>query len=41
MNGTYGENTQLEPDIKVYNSPEDLINGHDRQLETAVREMMK
>ena len=41
MNGTYGENTQLEPDIKVYNTPEDLINGHDRQLETAVREMMK
>lgn len=41
MRGVYGENTQLNPDIEVYNSPEDFIYGHDTQLETAVREMMK
>lgn len=41
MNGVYGENTQLNPDIEVYNTPEDLRDGYDRQLERAVREMMK
>lgn len=41
MKGNYCENAQLEPDIKVYNSPEDLINGHDTQLEVAIKEMMK
>ena len=25
----------------VFNTPEDYINGHDRQLETAIREMLK
>ena len=35
------ENTQLMPDIEVYNTPEDYLNGHDRQLERAVQEMMK
>ena len=41
MRGVYGENTTLNPDIEVYNTPEDYINGYDRQLERAVREMMK
>ena len=41
MRGTFGENTQLNPDIEVYNSPEDFINGHDVQLERAVKAMMK
>ena len=41
MRGVFGENTQLNPDIEVYNSPEDFINGHDTQLERAVKEMMK
>ncbi len=41
MDGVYGENTTLYPDIEVYNTPEDIINGYDRQLERAVREMMK
>ena len=41
MRGVYGENTTLNPDIEVYNTPEDVINGYDRQLERAVREMMK
>lgn len=41
MRGTFGENTTLYPDIEVYNSPENYINGHDTQLIRAVEEMMK
>ncbi len=41
VRGDYGENTPLIPDIEVYNSPEDYLNGHDRQLERAVKEMLK
>lgn len=41
LRGTFGENTQLNPDIEVYNSPEDYLNGHDTQLERAVKEMLK
>ena len=41
MRGTFGENTQLNPAIEVYNSPEDYITGHDTQLIRAVEEMMK
>ena len=41
MNGKYGENNQLDPDIVVYNTPEDYINGHDRQLEASVKEMLR
>ena len=41
MRGNFCENTQLMPDIEVYNTPEDYLNGHDRQLERAVQEMMK
>ena len=41
MRGVYGENTTLNPDIEVYNTPEDYINGYDRQLEKAVRSLMK
>lgn len=41
MRGTFGENTQLNPDIEVYNSPEDYITGHDTQLIRSVEEMMK
>lgn len=41
MRGTFGENTTLYPDVEVYNSPEDYINGHDTQLIRAVEEMMK
>jgi tricorn protease len=35
------ENHQLEPDIKVYNSYNASLNGHDEQLEAAVKEMLK
>lgn len=41
MNGKFAENQQLNPDIEVYNTPDDFINGYDRQLITAVKEMMK
>ena len=39
--GNYLENTQLEPDVKVYNSPEDIKAGYDRQLHTAVETLLK
>jgi C-terminal processing protease CtpA/Prc len=35
------ENKQLEPDIKVYNSPEKSLKGEDEQLAAAVKEMLK
>ena len=41
LDGTYAENTQLNPDITVYNTPEDFINGNDQQLKAAVDEMLK
>lgn len=41
MRGQYMENNQLEPDITVYNKPEDSLKGIDTQLETAIREMLK
>lgn len=39
--GSYLENSQLEPDIKVKNTPEKLALGVDEQLEAAVRELLK
>ena len=39
--GTPLENQNLYPDIETHNSPEDLVNGHDRQLLKAIEEMMK
>ena len=41
MRGNYCENTPLLPDVEVYNTPEDYLSGHDRQLERAVKEMLK
>ncbi len=38
--GSILENSQLEPDIKVANSPEDIAKGYDRQLETAVKTLL-
>ncbi|MBO5464707.1 MAG: PD40 domain-containing protein [Alistipes sp.] len=40
-NGQYLENTQLEPDIKVANSPEVIITGRDEQLEAAVKALLE
>ncbi len=39
--GRYIENFQIEPDILVFNTPEDVLSGKDRQLEAAVAEMLK
>ena len=38
--GTILENTQLEPDIKVANTPEDVAAGRDAQLEAAVKSLL-
>jgi tricorn protease len=35
------ENFGVKPDIEVENSPEDNLNGHDRQLEAAVEALLK
>ena len=39
--GSYLENTQLEPDVPVLNLPETVVTGTDLQLEAAVRELLK
>lgn len=39
--GSYLENSQLEPDIKVANSPETVVKGEDTQLKAAVDELLK
>jgi tricorn protease len=35
------ENYGVQPDIKVDNTPEDTLAGRDRQIETAVDELLK
>lgn len=39
--GSYLENTQLEPDIKVAQDPATVVKGDDRQLKAAVEELLK
>ena len=39
--GYYLEDTQLEPDILVENTPEDIARGEDAQLRTAVNELLR
>lgn len=39
--GSYLENSQLEPDVKVANAPETIVEGEDTQLKTAVDELLK
>lgn len=39
--GNYLENSQLEPDILVLNSPETVVKGEDTQLRTAVEELLR
>ena len=39
--GNWLENTQLEPDVKVRNTPEKMAKGEDEQLEAAVKELLK
>ena len=39
--GSFLENQQLEPDIKVANDPEIIVTGVDQQLKAAVDELLK
>ena len=39
--GNWLENSQLEPDVKVRNTPEKMADGIDEQLVAAVRELQK
>ena len=39
--GNWLENNQLEPDVKVRNTPEKMASGVDEQLEAAVKELQK
>jgi Tol biopolymer transport system component/C-terminal processing protease CtpA/Prc len=39
--GSYLENQQLEPDVKIANDPDKLVSGEDQQLEKAVEELLK
>ncbi len=39
--GSYLENKELDPDIKVANEPETVVKGEDTQLRTAVEALLK
>ena len=39
--GSYLENKQLEPDVRVANAPDKLAAGEDEQLAAAVKELLK
>ena len=39
--GSYLENTQLEPDVPVLNAPETVVRGEDTQLKVAVEELLR
>ncbi|MBR5034230.1 MAG: PD40 domain-containing protein [Bacteroidales bacterium] len=39
--GSVLENQQIEPDILVFNDPASVLAGEDRQIETAVAEMLR
>ncbi|BDD12215.1 tricorn protease (plasmid) [Fulvitalea axinellae] len=41
LDGQFLENNQLEPDVKVSNDPESVANGEDKQIQTAVQELLK
>ena len=41
MQGNYLENRTLQPDILIYNTPEEAINGDDAQLKAAVEHLLK
>lgn len=40
MNGNVLENLQLNPDVLIYNTPQDVVDGRDAQLEGAVRHLL-
>ena len=39
--GRYSENHDVNPDIEVHNDPASYLRGEDKQLEAAVKEMLK
>ena len=39
--GNYLENTQLEPDVLIYNDPAVVVTGEDQQLHAAVESLLK
>ena len=39
-NGEPLENKQLQPDVEVYNTPAEIVSGHDAQIEAAVKELL-
>lgn len=39
--GSFLENQQLEPDVKVANDPATIVKGEDKQLKAAVEELLK
>lgn len=39
--GSYLENSQLEPDVYILNNPETIVKGEDSQLKAAVDELLK
>jgi len=39
--GSFLENSQLEPDVKVANTPEGIVRGEDAQLRAAVEELLR
>lgn len=41
MQGNYLENKTLQPDILIYNSPEDMLKGNDVQLKKAVEHLLE
>ncbi|MDE6300479.1 MAG: PDZ domain-containing protein [Muribaculaceae bacterium] len=41
MNGNILENRQLQPDVEVYNTPQDVAAGHDAQIARAVETLLK
>ncbi|HSE67200.1 MAG TPA: hypothetical protein VLB12_09445 [Gemmatimonadales bacterium] len=38
--GKFGENNQMEPDIRVRNDPDIMTGGRGRYLEAAVNELL-
>jgi Tol biopolymer transport system component/C-terminal processing protease CtpA/Prc len=41
LDGKCAENVQMEPDIKVRNEPDVMASGHDQQIESAVKALLK
>lgn len=41
VDGKLYENLELQPDVKVFNSPSDVAVGRDRQLDAAIEEALK